>query len=162
MADSIPQVILQNLGQVAQESGEGVVKEAGKITESIITGKELLGGISTMTDEELAKAKEEDQKKVQQEVKAPARNVEQEIKEVVNEKKEAEDQREKAFLEQIRRQREAEEQERQQMAAQMGISTNPSKQKKSRGSAFGGGKKKSQQPDPASMSQTSEIKGKID
>jgi hypothetical protein len=46
----------------------------------------------------------------------------------------------------------------------MGVSTNPAKRKKSRGSAFaGGGKKKTQQPDPTQMSQTSEFKGgKID
>ena len=49
-----------------------------------------------------------------------------------------------------------------QMSELDGGSSNPAKQKKSRGSAFAKGKKKSQQPDPASMSQTSEIKGKID
>lgn len=168
MADSIPQVVLQNLGKITQETGEGLVKETVKITETAITGKELLGGISTMTDEELARKKTEDERKKQEEgavAKATAsqgRNIEAEIKQVVNEKKSQAEQEEKEFLEQIRLQREAEELERQQMTAQMGISTNPAKQKKSRGSAFAGGKKKSQQPDPASMSQTSEIKGKID
>ena len=41
-------------------------------------------------------------------------------------------------------------------------SGNPHKRKKKRGSAFAQGKKKTNQPDPASMSQTSEKAGKME
>jgi hypothetical protein len=166
---SIPKKVLQGLGQVAEEAGKEVVSEVIKLTESVITPKELLGDIKPMTDGELAQKKAEDDKKKQDEaaklqhvVKEPARNVGQEIEEVRQEEEQKEDEEEKKFLEEIRLQREQEEAERQQMASMMQVSSNPAKQKKSAGSAFVQGKKKSQQPDPSQMSQTAEFSGKID
>ena len=167
--DSILKKVLKNLGQIAEETGKEALEQTGKITESVITGKELLGNITTMSDEDLARKKAEDERKNQQEqakllgqIHEPGRNLGAEIKQIQDEKKQEEDEKEKQFLEELRQQREAEEAERQQMSSQMGESANPAKRKKSRGSAGAHGSKKAQMPDPTQMSQTSEFKGKID
>jgi hypothetical protein len=161
--DTILKKVLNNLGQIASETGKDAVMEVGKMTESVITGKALLGDIRPLTEAEMAQKQAEDKQKVDTEIKEMGRNVEGEVKEVQQETKQEEDQKEKEFLENIKRQREAEEMERRQLSSQNEVSTNPAKQKKSRGSAFVTGKKKSQQPDPAAMSQTNEMTGgKID
>jgi len=168
MDDPILKQVFKNLGQIAVETGKEVVNETGKITESVITGKELLGGMVPLTPEEEAKKQQEEERKKQAEMNqlrqqmAAGRNVGQEMDEIRREKEKKEQEEEDRMLQSLRQQRQAEEQERQQMAEAEMVSSNPAKQKKSRGSAFMTGKKKSNQPDPASMSQTGEIKGKID
>lgn len=163
MGDSILKKVLKNLGQIVVETGKESLEETGKITESIITGKELLGDVKVLSPEEQAKKQMEDQKKISDlRSQITGRNVEGEIKQVAKEKEQIEQQKEKQFLEQIRAQREAEERERMQLESSMGVSANPSKQKKSRGSAFVKGKRKTQQPDPTIMSQTSEKGGKME
>lgn len=167
MAGQIPKQVLQNLKQIVAETGKEIVGEAGKVTESIITGKELLGDIVDLSPEQLAQKRAEDEQGKQKEIsdvrsQVSGRQVEKEMEEIRKEKKKKEEEEERIFLEKIRRQREAEAQERAMMAAEIGVSTNPAKQKKSRGSAMAHGKKKSSMPDPSQMSQTSEFKGKVD
>ena len=164
---SIPKQVLQGLKQVAVETVEKTFEETGKITESVITGKELLGGITSLSPEEMAKRKQEDEmkkkqeeEKIKQQMKEMGRNVESEIKEVRDEKKRKEDEEERAMLRQIEQQRQAEEQERAQMMAAQEAQTPGHKKKKSRGSAFAKGKKS--QPSTDQMSQTQEFKGKVD
>jgi hypothetical protein len=163
MGDSILKKVLKNLGQIVVETGKESVLETGKITESIITGKELLGDVKTLSGEEYSKKQAEDQKEISDlRSQISGRNVEGEIKQIVKEKEQEEDEQEKQMLQQIKAQREAEERERMQLESQMGLSSNPNKQKKSRGSAFVKGKRKTQQPDPTTMSQTSEKGGKME
>lgn len=163
MGDSILKKVLKNLGQIVVETGKESLKETGKITESIITGKELLGDVRVLSPEEQTKKQMEDQKKISDlRSQIAGRNVEGEIKQVVKEKEQEEDEQEKQMLQQVKAQREAEERERQQLESQMGLSSNPNKQKKFRGSAFVKGKRKTQQPDPTTMSQTSEKGGKME
>lgn len=166
--DSIAKQVIKNLGQVAAETGKEIVSETGKITESIITGKELLGDIKPLTPEEEAQKKQEEERRKQKEMNrlrnqmGQGRNVGKEIEEIHDEKEKKEKEEEEKMLEQVRQQREAEERERQEMAMMDTVSTNPAKQKKARGSALAHGKKKSQ-PDESQMSQTNEFKGgKID
>ncbi|MFA5895231.1 MAG: hypothetical protein WC851_05655 [Candidatus Shapirobacteria bacterium] len=167
--DSILKKVLKNLGQIGMETGKEIAKEGGKITESVITGKELLGGLKTLTPEETARKRAEDEQKKQAEManlragmSESGRNVQAEMTQVEKEEEREEDQKEKQFLENLRIQRQMEAQEHQQLAAEMGVSTNPAKQKKSRGSAFAKGKKKTQQPDPSQLSQTAELAGKME
>jgi hypothetical protein len=157
--DAILKKVLDNLGQIATETGKETVKQAGQVTESIITGKELLGDIKPLSEEELAKKKAEDERKVQEEMKnIPGRNVESEIKQISDEKKREEEEKERQLLEQVRQQREAEEAERQQLTEMPGNA-----KREAAKTQFAPGKRKKQQPDPSQMSQTSEFKGgKID
>jgi hypothetical protein len=164
MTDSIPKKVLQSLGQIVVETGKETLIEANKITSSIVTGQELLG-IKPLSDEDLAKRLAEDDKNKQEEMRSlrePGRNVEEEIKQVIKEKEQKEESAEEKMLREVREQREAEERERQQLEVQMGVSNNPNKQKKQRGSAFVKGKRKTQQPDPVAMSQTAEKSGKME
>lgn len=164
--DSILKKVLKNLGQIGTETGKEIIKESAKITESIITGKELLGDIKTLSPEETARKRAEDERNKNEELakirSGGVRNVEGEMKQIQREVEQEEDQKEKEFLDNLRRQREAEALEHQQLSAEMGVSTNPAKQKKSRGSAFAKGKKKTQQPDPSQLSQTAELAGKME
>jgi type I site-specific restriction-modification system R (restriction) subunit len=156
----IPSNVLKGLKNIVSETVETGVKEAGKIGESIITGKELLGDIKPMSNENLAKAKAEDEKKKQEEIakmkNIPGRNVEKEIEEVVDEKERKRKQEEEEFLQKIKRQREAEENERNQMVEEPGNAKREAKKRQ-----FAPGPKK-KAPDPSQMSATSEFKGKID
>ncbi len=126
------------------------------IKQTEITSKELLGDIKPLSDEEIVKKKNEDEQKKQEEINqlrvsmGQGRNMEQEIEQIRRQKEEDENKKKQSQV-----------QPQQQPVILNTESTNPSKQKKSRGSAFGGKKKKSQ-PDLQSMSQTSEFKGKID
>ena len=156
--DAIIKKVIKGLGEVGLETGKEAVGEAGKITESIITGTELLGNIKPLTEAELAQKKAEDGKKIQEETKTlMGRQVDEEIKQVRAEKSQ-EEQKEEQFLKQIQQQREAEEAERQQMTEIPGNS-----KREAAKTQFAPGKRKKQQPDLAQMSQTSEFKGgKID
>lgn len=156
--DAILKKVVKDLGEVGLEASKEAVGEAGKITESIITGTELLGNIKPLTELELTQKKAEDEKKIQEETKnITGRNVEEEIKQVRVEKSQ-EEQREEQMLEQIKQQREAEEAERQQLILVPGNS-----KREAAKTQFAPGKRKKQQPDLTQMSQTGEFKGgKID
>lgn len=166
--DKILKQVLQGIKDIGVETVKETGQQAEKMTDSVITGKELLG-IKPMSEPELAQKKAEDERKKQEEMarlqaqmKEPGRNVESEMKEVRSEEEQQKKQEEEKFLEQIRLQREAEEAERTALAAGGGESTNPAKRKKARGSAFVQGKKKSSAPDPSQMSQTAEFSGKME
>jgi len=165
MTDSIPKKVLQGLGQVGVETVEKGVKEAGNMVNTIIMGPELVGDIRPMSEEEMVKAKAEDERKKKEESAAIAkamasqgRDVEAEMKQINEEEKNEEKKKEEEFLEKIRIQREVEAEERENMVEIPGNDKRESAKKQ-----FAPGKRKSQQPDAAQMSQTSEFKGgKID
>jgi antitoxin component of MazEF toxin-antitoxin module len=157
MADSIPKQVLQQLQNVASETVEKSVKEAGNIGATIISGKELLG-LTPMTAGEYQQKQQEDETKKQKEINnIMGRNVGQEIENVIDEKEQKAKEEEQAMLDNIKRQREAEAME------QASMMQAPGNAKRNAAKHQGlPGKKKSQQPDPSQMSQTSEFKGKID
>ncbi len=160
--NNIPKQVVQNLGKIVEETGEGLVKQTLTVADSIITGTELVGNLKPMSESELAAKKAEDEKRKQEEMAAlnnpkpeTGRNVEEEIEQVRDEKqKEAEEQ--EKLLEQIKQQREAEEKEKQQLIIQ-----DKSQRELAKIRMMPQGKKKSA-PDQSQMSQTSEFKGKID
>lgn len=161
--DSILKQVVKGLGKVGEETLKQAVDEVVTVGESVITGQELVGDAKAMSEEEMAKAKAEEERKKQEELakirNIPGRNVEGEIKQVVQEKKSEEEEKEREFLEKIKEQREAEERERRQMEAEEPGNAKREAAKKQ----MAPGKKKSSQPDTAAMSQTSEFKGgKID
>ncbi len=154
---------IQNAGTEIAEQG---IKSAEQVMNTVITGQELVGDAKPMSEEELAKAKAEDERKKQEEMEKlrqiPGRNVEGEIKQIVEEEKSEEKRKEEEFLQKVKMQREAEERERAAMAAE-----EPGNQKKEAAKrSMAPGKKKSSQtaaPNAAQMSATSEFKGgKID
>lgn len=153
MNNTIPGQVLKGLKDLAKETAEKSVDEAGKIVTGVITGGELVGNIKPMTPEEETRNKKLEEKKKQEELKQIRRNVEGEIKQVRDEKEEKEKEEERLFLENVKKQREAEEAERQQLM--------PQGPKKKRGSAFVQGKKKSQ-PQADQLTATGEFKGKVD
>jgi hypothetical protein len=170
----------RGLGQIGSETVEKIKDQGEKVFESVITGKQLLGLDRTMNDGELELKKHEDKQKSAEEIrrlkgemgqksgrqeeeqKEKRRDVEGEIKELVDQKKKEEEEKEKYYEEQQKRQEiERQRQEEEYNNSLMAESTNPAKQKKSRGSAFITKKRKSQ-PTQSQMSQTQEFKGKID
>lgn len=147
MTDSIPKKVLQSLGEIGVETVNEGANQAVEMVNSVIVGQELVGDVKPMSEEEMAKAKVED-----------VRNVEAEIKEIVVEKKNSEEEKEKEFLEKIKLQREAEEAERNKLFEEPGNA-----KREAAKTQFAPGKRKKQQPDASQMSQTSEFKGgKID
>ena len=163
MADNNPIKIIQAIQQAGTEIVETGIKGTEQIMSTVITGQELVGGAKPMSDEETAKARAEDEKKKQEELEkirnVPGRNVEAEIKQVIDEKKSEEEQKQKEFLENIEKQRRAEEMERNSLMEEPGNA----KREQAKRQNSPGKKRKSQMPDPTSMSQTSEFKGgKID
>ena len=157
--DSVLKQVIKGLGNIGEETGKEAIQQIGEIGNSIISGKELLGDIKPLTDEEIQKKKIEDQKKAEAEMREIRRNVEGEINQV---RQEIESEEERKRKEEERLRQEKEYYARVQATEPMEmISSNPAKQKKKRGSALAHNKKSSQ-PDPSQMSQTSEFKGKID
>lgn len=144
-----------------EKMGEVVVNEAIKQTE--ITAKELLGDIKPMSDQELAEKKKEEEKKKQEDMAnlrkqmGQGRNVEEEMKRIYDEeereKKQALDAQAKAGQE---------KNESQPVQPVETVSSNPNKRRKSRGSALMSGKQKKSQPDLQQLTQTGEVKGKVD
>jgi len=122
--NNIPKQVLKGLGEILEKTGEQVVSEPGKMLK--ITGQELMGNITPMSDEEMRKKQAEDEKKKQEETEklrremGQGRNVGQEIKQIQDQKKQEEEEKEKQFLQKIKEQREAEEQERKALAEQYG------------------------------------------
>lgn len=172
----------KGLGEIGVETLKKTAEHGEKIVESIITGKELLGLESTMTPGELDFQKREDDRRKEAEIKKlkgemgqgetkkdgekqqmeKKRDVEGEMEQLRDQKEKEEEDKEK-YYERVKEQKEAQEQQQQaEYNDLMMESSNPSKQKKSRGSAFIQGKKKKSQPTQSQMSQTSEFKGKID
>ncbi len=165
MTDSIPKKVLQGMGEIGVETVKEGAKQATEMLNTIITGQELVGNARSMSEEEMARAKAEDERKKEEEVDrlrqasaSQGRNVEAEIKEVVIEKKNNEEDKEKEFLEKIRLQREVEERERKIIGEMPGNT-----KREAAKTQFAPGKRKKQQPDASQMSETSEFKGgKID
>lgn len=162
MTDSIPKKVLQGVGEIGVETVKEGAKQATEMLNTIITGQELVGNVKPMTEEEMAYARAEDERKKEEEIKkinnVSGRNVEAEIKGIVSEKKNSEEEKEKEFLEKIRLQREAEETERNNNIQEPGNA-----KREAAKTQFSPGKRKKQQPDATQMSQTSEFKGgKID
>ena len=133
MTNSIPKQVLKGLGDLSRETGEKLVTETGKIAETIITGKELLGNITEMSDQELQQKKQEDEQRKQKEIEdlkremGLGRNLEQEMQQLRYERENRE--------EQIERQEEAEEkrEEQQEMMNQVYVPEPSSKPKRGQG-----------------------------
>jgi type IV secretory pathway VirB10-like protein len=158
--------VMKGLGQLGVETVEKAKEEGGKIVESIITGRELLGLDRTMSDNELAFKKQEEERKSKEEAEklrrdmGPGRKVEEELTQLRHQEEREEEEKEK-YYEREKQQRESEKQQQEmEYSGLMMQSSNPAKQKKSRGSAMA--HKKKSQPDQSQMSQTQEFKGKID
>lgn len=145
--------------QLIQETAERLVEETGKIAESVITARELLGDIKPLNDQEIAQRKAEDENKKQEEMnklrsQMSGRSVENEMEKLRRQQEKEEEEKGNIELENLKRQREM---ERQNQMANLEL-IQPSKHHKDKG----GNKRKTQQPDQTQMSQTSEYKGKID
>ena len=150
----IPKKVVQGLKQVGEETGKELVGQTKKIVTGVISGKELVGDTKVMTEKELAAKQVDDERKKNEEMsKLRGRDVEGEVTQIRKEKEQKEDEEEK-FLEEVKIQREAEDKERQKLAAETGVSSNPGKRKKKRGSAFAKGNKKTSVAD---LSATSEF-----
>jgi hypothetical protein len=159
----------QGLKQLGTETAEKLVEETGKILEPIITAKELLGDITPMSDQELAQKKQQEEIKKQQEINklkseiGQGRKVEDEMTQLRRQEEEQQEKKEEYYeREKQQRERERQRQEEEYNNSLMAESSNPAKQKKSRGSALA--HKKKSQPDQSQMSQTQEFNkgGKID
>jgi hypothetical protein len=155
----------QGLKKLGEETAEKLREEGQNILESTITGKELLGLEGGVNNNQMLHEQQEDEIKKQEEINkiksemGLGRDVDKEIKEIVEQKEKEEEEKEKYF-EQEKQQKEIEAQQiAESNNSLMMESTNPAKQKKSRGSAFG--HKKKSQPDQSQMSATSEFKGKV-
>lgn len=144
--DPILKQVIKGLGNIGEETGKEAINQIGEIGNSIISGKELLGDIKPLTDEEIQKKKIEDQKKAEAEMKEIRRNVEGEINQIRQQIESEEDRKEKE-AERLRQEQEYYAQMQSVEPLEM-ISTNPAKQKKKRGSALAHNKKSSQ-PDPS-------------
>jgi hypothetical protein len=164
------------------ETMEKASEEGQKIVESIITGKELLGLERTMSDAQLEQKKQSEKIKSQQEIdklkgemggkkdnkgeenktKEKPRNLEDEITQLRRQLEKQEEEKEKYYEQQKERQKQEREKQQAEYNDLAEESTNPAKQKKSRGSAFIN-KKQKHKPDQSQMSATQEFKGgKID
>lgn len=160
--DAILKKVIQGLGQIATETGKETLKQGEEVLHGVITGKELLGSdIKSMTDQEMAQKRAEDERRKQQELAelraqmGQGRPVEQEMTQIRREEEQSEEQK--------RQQAIREENERRQAESQTTTTEIPTNPKKSAAKHQGaGGKKKKSQPDPTQMSQTTEFKGKID
>ncbi len=166
MADqSILKQVVKGIGEIGEKTVETGVKEGVNITQSVISGQELLKGVKKLDEREEQQLKDEEKIKKEEEMNRlretsayPGRDVEGEIKEIRDKKTAEEEEEQKQFLEQIRLQREAEAQEREELLEAPGNA-----KREAAKTQFAPGKRKKQAPDAAQMSQTSEFKGgKID
>jgi len=175
--DKVLKGVVKGLGQIGMETVENVVQEGGKIVESIITGKELLGLERTMTDAELEQkkrqesiksqheiaklkgevGKKKDDQKDENKVKEKPRNIEEELAQLRRQKEKEEEDKQRYYEEQKRQEEEQKRRQQEEYNSLNMESTNPAKQKKSRGSAFIN--KKQHKPDMTEMSATAEFKG---
>ena len=161
--DPVFKQVVKGLGSIAEETGKEVLKQGEEVLHSVITGKELLGDAQPMTDQEMAQRKADDERKKQEEINklraqmGQGRPIEEEMEKIRREREQKEEQEER---------QEARAEENQHIAeSQSYVVEIPGNAKKSAAKhqgAGGGHKKKSQQPDPSQMSQTSEFKKGID
>jgi len=163
---SIVKGIGRGLKSVVEETAEKLGEEGQKILRSTITGEELLGlSGAKMTNEEIAQKQAEDERHKQAEINKlrnqmnQGKQLEKEMEQIKKEKEGKEEQEEKEEENKERKEYYEDQQQDQDAAELMAESSNPSKQKKSRGDAFG--RKKKHQPDQSQMSQTQEFKGKV-
>lgn len=165
MNNQIIKGIGKGFKKLTDETVEKLADEGQKILETTISGKELLGLDGGINDNQLAHEQQEDEIKKQEEIRrikneiGLGRDVEKEIEEIRNQKEKEEEEKEKFFEEEKKRKEIEEQQVLEANNNLMTESTNPAKQKKSRGSAFI--HKKKSQPDQSQMSQTQEFKGKV-
>lgn len=158
--DSVAKKVLSTVGQIGVETGKEILKEGGKIAETIISGQELLGNIKPMSEEEYKLKAEEEGKKSDKEMSdlrqniGRGRNVEAEIEEVRSQRKEEEKEKEERILAEVKRQREIE-------AMELASLEVPGNQKRS-AAKMQGVKGKKSAPDMTQMSATAEFKGKVD
>lgn len=167
MNDNIPTKVLNAIQQAGTEVAEMGVKGTETVLKTVITGQELVPDAKTMTEEEMAKAKAEDERKrregIENELKnIPGRDVSGEMRQIAQEEKNEEQRKQQEFLENVERQRRAEEEERNKL-----MMNEPGNQKREAAKrSMSPGKKKSAQtaaPNASQMSATSEFKGgKID
>lgn len=165
MNNQIIKGVGQGFKKIVEETAEKLGEESQKVLETTISGKELLGLDGGVDNNQLAHEQQEDEIKKQEEIRrikaeiGLGRKVEDEIEQIRQQKEKEEEEKEK-FFEEERRKKEIEEQQILESNNNlMTESTNPAKQKKSRGSALA--HKKKSQPDQSQMSQTQEFKGKI-
>ncbi len=154
--------VISGLGQLAEETGKEAVKQGGKIAEGVaggISGADWVSDIKPVADRDLDRKKREDEQKKRFEMAKFGRKLEEEMDVIRQEKKRKEEEEEKASLQQIEQKRAEEARERQALADMNTESSDPSKRKKSRGSALISGKKK---PSNSDMSATSEFSKKPD
>ncbi len=115
MNQSIASGVLKGLGELGQETVKKTVEEAGKIIEPIISAQDLLGNISTMSDEEMKREQAEDERKKQEEIAklkaemGQGRDLESEIEKIRQEREEKERQEERVEEEKERQEEMAEE-----------------------------------------------------
>lgn len=177
--DKILKGVAKGLGQLGVETVEKAAEQGQKIVESVITGKELLGLENTMTDTELEFHKDQDKLKSQEEIKRlkgqmngenddkkdnngkkkseKPRNIEEELAQLRRKKEREEEEKQKYYEQQKKQQEQEREKQQAEYVDLTAESTNPAKQKKSRGSAFLN--KKKHKPDITEMSATAEFKG---
>ena len=159
-----PIKIIKAVQDVGTEIVETGIKGTEQIISTVITGQELVGDVKPMSEEEMARAKADDERKKQEEIRnelknIPGRDVEGEMKQIAQEQKDEEERKQKEFLEKIEKQRREEEIERNSLMEAPGNA----KREQAKRQNSPGNKRKSQMADPCSMSQTSEFKGgKID
>ena len=157
MTDSIPGQVLKGLVNLTVETGEKLVNEVGKIGETVISGRELLGGITEMSDSELQQKKQEDEQKKQKEIEdlrremGLGRNLVQEMQQLRYERDNQEQQQEK-------QEEMVEKKEQEEMMNQTYIPEPVSKPKRGQGVKKGKHGKASQ----ADMSETQEYFKKND
>lgn len=174
--------VVKGLGQLGMETMEKAGQEGQKIIESVITGKELLGLERTMSDSKLKQSIQEEKIRSQQEinklkgemcgkkegengekkVKERPRNVEDELTQLRRQKEREEEEKVKYFEKQKQQKEMAEQRQTEEYNYLNEESSNPSKQKKSRGSAFVNKKKHKPDTDQTSATQEFNKGGKID
>lgn len=165
MNNQIIKGIGKGFKKIADETVEKLGEESQRILESTITGKELLGLEGGIDNNQLAHEQQEDEIKKQEEIRkikaeiGLGRKVDDEMEQLRQQKEKEEEEKEKYFEEEKRRKEIEQQQALEANNDLMMESTNPAKQKKSRGSALA--RKKKSQPDQSQMSQTQEFKGKV-
>ncbi len=152
MNNSIPKQVLNGLGELGVETLKEGAKQAGEIVYTAISGKEWLGNINQMSDEELSKEKQNEERKKQEEMAelrksmGQGRDIESEITQLRREEESEE--------EQIKRQEERQkEEENRQWEMQQNQMPTEIQGKKGRGNPNAG----KQKPQKSDMSQTQEF-----
>jgi hypothetical protein len=139
----ITKQVIKGLGRIGEEAGKELIKQSGEIAHGVITGKELVGDIKPISDQEKAQKQVKDDKEKEMEMaklraQINGRNIEDEIKSI-RDKREQEEAEQERELERLAVEREQQKQT-EALSDIDEVSSNPAKQKKKRGSAFAKGK----------------------